>query len=191
MNPAAGLRHRHTLHPVNPAFVFQTAVGSLSLHDINQFLDPADVCIAGTGDNNPPALPLGIAAVHPEQHGPEQGRLFPAGAAADFHDDILFIHRIPGQKKQLDLMEQHVHFPLQIPLLLLCDLPQFPVMGTVQQFLRILLLFLRLLVLPVASHDFLQGSMLPDQTLPFLLAADHIRIGKELTQFLISIFHKL
>ena len=53
-----------------------------------------------------PALPRGIALVHAEQVAGEQRRLVAAGAGADFEDDVALVHRVLGQQREPELLDQ-------------------------------------------------------------------------------------
>ena len=53
-----------------------------------------------------PAVPLGVAGVHPEQLGREQRRLLAAGAGADLDDDVPVVVRVARQQQDAQRLEQ-------------------------------------------------------------------------------------
>ena len=93
---------------MHAAFVFQLAVRAAALDGRDDFLEPADAGVARRHQLEPPALALGVLAVHPEQLGGEERRLVAARAGADFEDDVLFVVRILGIEQDLELGEQRV-----------------------------------------------------------------------------------
>src|SRR5690606_11242995 len=58
---------RHALHAVGAGFELQARVGALALDAGDDFLVAAVLALAGGDDFHPPALALGVAAVHAEQ----------------------------------------------------------------------------------------------------------------------------
>ena len=96
MDAAGRLGIRHPLHPVHAAFELQTGIGSRAGNAKNHFLETAKVRGIGIHHFDPPALRLGVARIHPEQVPGEQRRFLAAGAATDFHDDVLVVVRVFG-----------------------------------------------------------------------------------------------
>ena len=73
-------------------------IGALPGDAQDHFLVTAHVGFAARNHFNLPALALGVARVHAEQIGGEQGRLFAAGAGANFEEQITFVIRIARQQ---------------------------------------------------------------------------------------------
>ena len=83
VDPAAALRHRDALDPVDAAFIFQPGEHALAADRGDHLLVAAHFRRAGRDELDLPALALGVALVHPEEVAGEQGRLVAAGAGAD------------------------------------------------------------------------------------------------------------
>ena len=69
----------------------------------DDFLEAADAGLAGGGDFHLPALRFGVARVHAEDFGGEQGGLVAAGAGADFEDDVLIVVGVLGQQEDFEI----------------------------------------------------------------------------------------
>ena len=67
---------------------------------------------------------LGVAAVHAEQVGGEQGRLVAAGAGAHLEDGALFVGCILGQEVHAQLLLQLRQTGIDLAELLLRQLPE-------------------------------------------------------------------
>ena len=106
--PAARFGGRHALHAMDAALVLQLAVGAASFDGGDDFLEPADAGVAARHHFDPPALALGVLAVHAEQLGGEQRRLVAARAGADFEHDVLVVVRILRDQQHLELGDQRV-----------------------------------------------------------------------------------
>src|SRR5687768_17457505 len=103
MDAAARLGRGDALHTVHAALVFETAVDAAPFDGGDDLLDATGAALTARQDLELPALPLGEAAVHPEQVRREERRLVAAGAGADFQDDVLLVVRVLRD-------EQHTQF---------------------------------------------------------------------------------
>ena len=74
----------------------------------DDFLQAAAAGLVARQHFDPPALALGVLAVHAEQLGREQRRLVAAGPGPDFEDDVLLIVRILGDQQDLELAQERV-----------------------------------------------------------------------------------
>ena len=91
------------LHTVHSRFVFQSGIDLVAFDQRYCFLEAADSCFRGVENFHLPALAFGIARVHAENVGREQGRFVTAGARSNFQDHILFIVGIAGNQKQFEV----------------------------------------------------------------------------------------
>ncbi len=98
---------------MDAALVLQLAVDAASLDRRDDFLQAADVGVAARHHLDPPPLPLGELAVHPEELGREKPGLVAAGAGADFEHDILRVVRILRDEQDLQVGEQRVALRVQ------------------------------------------------------------------------------
>ena len=87
MNPALRFGLGNALHAVPAGLVAEMLVNLVPLHTENDFLVAAGIAGAGGDLFNIPAVRPGIACVHFVKIAGEEGRLVPAGAGPDFHDD--------------------------------------------------------------------------------------------------------
>ena len=71
----------------------------------DDFLEAALGAFGGGKNLGGPALPRGEALVHAEQVAGEQRGLVAAGAGADFDDDVALVHRVLGQKRKPQLLD--------------------------------------------------------------------------------------
>jgi len=88
------------------ALVLQAAVGPLALDDRRHFLEAAGLGLGEVEDLHPPALTLGVAAVHAEELAGEERRLVAAGAGADLEHDVSLVVGILGRELDAQLLLQ-------------------------------------------------------------------------------------
>ena len=106
MDPAAGLRLRHPLHPVHAAFVLQTGIGALTVdHKGNLFKTAVSVLIEAD-QFRLPAVGFRIFHIHPVNVRGKQRSLVPAGSAPDLYDDVFIVVWVFRQQQYLQLMLQ-------------------------------------------------------------------------------------
>ena len=98
VDAALRLGDRHPLHPVHAALVLQPgpdrSSGRRDRHRHGRRLVAAEVGRSCVEDLGLPALPLGVAQVHPQQVAGEQRRLVAALARLDLEDDVLAVVRV-------------------------------------------------------------------------------------------------
>src|SRR5215831_19108066 len=113
VNPSLLLGGGDPLYTVNSAFIFQLRVHAVAFDDRNDFFQTADRGFRRREYLDLPALSLGIARVHSEDFGGEKRRFVSASPGADFEDDVLFVVRIFGDKKDLEFLFDDTHALLQ------------------------------------------------------------------------------
>ena len=129
VDAAARFGRRHALHAVDAAFVFQLAVDAASFDRGDDFLEAADARVVARHHFEPPALPLRVLAVHPEQLRGKERRFVAARAGADFEHDVLLVVRILRNQQRLQLAEQRVAPGGQRLELFLCEFAHVGVAG--------------------------------------------------------------
>jgi hypothetical protein len=103
------LRRRHPLHPVHTALVLELAphTGVRPAADRHRHvLVAAEVGLLGVEDLGLPALPLGVAQVHPEQVAGEQRRLLAALTGLDLQDHVLAVVGVARHQQLAQLVLQ-------------------------------------------------------------------------------------
>ena len=108
MDAAAGLGRRDALNPVAAAFVFQPAVDAASFDDGDDFLEASDARVVARHQFEPPTLPLGVLAVHPEEFRGKERRFVAARAGADFEHDVFLVVRVLRHEQHLQLAKHRV-----------------------------------------------------------------------------------
>ena len=122
VDPSAGLGLRHPLDPVDPAFKLESGPGPLPFYCKGDLLDPTQFCFTQAVHLCFPAAALGVHGVHPVQGVGEQGRLLPAHAGPDLHNDILVVIGVLGQEQELKLSLQPLQLRVGLEQLLLSQL---------------------------------------------------------------------
>ena len=102
MDAALLLGHRHALHAVHAALVFQLAVDLVAADQRDDFLQPAHGRFAAGGDFHLPALRFRVARVHAEDLGGEERGFVAARAGADFEHHVLLVVGVLGQQQDLE-----------------------------------------------------------------------------------------
>mmetsp|Transcript_23803 Transcript_23803/g.42889 ORF Transcript_23803/g.42889 Transcript_23803/m.42889 type:complete len:276 (+) Transcript_23803:2041-2868(+) len=92
---------RHTLHAVHTGFVFQPGKDILALDMGDHFFDAAQLGRLLFDDLHAPALPFGIALVHPQKVARKQRRFVAARPGTDLQHRRAGIRRVLGQERQL------------------------------------------------------------------------------------------
>ena len=106
VDPSAGLRLRHTLHPVHAAFVFQPGISSLPVDHEGGLLEAPDSILVQAHHLCFPMTALRIFYQHPVDFRCKEGCLIPAGSGADLHDHVFVIVGILRKEQDLQLMLQ-------------------------------------------------------------------------------------
>ncbi len=127
VDPARGLGRGNALHPVDAALEAQLRVDAVALDHGDDFLDAALAGAADGHDVHLPALPLGVALVHPEHVAGEERGLVAAGAGPDLEQDVLVVVRVLRDQEEGDLGVERVALRLEGPGLLVGHLPQLGV----------------------------------------------------------------
>ena len=104
VDATAGLGGRHALHAVHARFEFEPCEHALPGDGRDDLLVAAEIVLRDTDDLGLPAVQIGIAAIHAEQVGCEQGRLVAAGAGAHFQNGALLVGGILGEQLQAQLL---------------------------------------------------------------------------------------
>jgi hypothetical protein len=93
---------------MDAALVLQPAVDAFPLDGGDDLLQAAAAGLVARQHFNPPALALGVLAVHAEQLGGEQRRFVAAGSGPDFEDDVLLIVRVLRDQQDLELAQERI-----------------------------------------------------------------------------------
>ncbi len=88
-----------SLHTVNTAFKLEFGIGAVADDHKRYFLKSSQFGFVEINKFHFPAHRFGIHGIHTIQNRRKQSSFFPAGTAADFHDDVFIIIRIFGEKK--------------------------------------------------------------------------------------------
>ena len=94
MNAAARFGRGHSLDAVDAALKLQARVGASTVNLEDDLLQAADAGFVRVVDFDGPAMPLGIAGVHPEEVRREERGLLAPGAGPDLDDHVFVIVRI-------------------------------------------------------------------------------------------------
>ena len=142
------------LHTVDARLEFEAGVGAVAGDLERDLLVPAEFGRVGTQDFCLEALGLRVHGIHAQKRAREQGGLFPAGAASDLDDDVFVVVRVPRQQQDLELFRGLFQSLLRGGHLLLGKVPElFVGTGILQDGLRLVEVFLRLLIDAVRLHD--------------------------------------
>ena len=93
----------HALHAVHAAFVFQLREDAVAFDDGDDFFQAAGGRFRRRKHFDLPALRFGIARVHAEDFGGEERGFVPAGAGANFEDDVFLVVGIFGQQQNFQI----------------------------------------------------------------------------------------
>ena len=104
MDPPLSLRFGHSLNPVHSALVFHSGICTAAVEAERGFFNPAHFRFGNIDELVFEIMPLGIALIHPHQHGAEQCRLIPARARAYFHNNVSFIVFILRKQKNFKIL---------------------------------------------------------------------------------------
>ena len=107
MDPAAGFRLRHTLHPVDAALILHLGICALACHHEHNLLETSDSVLIDADKLRLPAVALRKMHIHSVKLRGKKGCFVAAGAGTDFHHDVLVIIRIFGKQENLQLL---LHF---------------------------------------------------------------------------------
>ena len=187
----AGLRLRHPLHPVDAGLKFQPGIGAVAGDHKVGLLDAAQLRLVIVEQAHLPAPAVGVHGVHPKQRVGKEGALFPADAAADFHNDVLVVVGVPGQQQDFQLLLQGLQVLLGLGVLLLAELAHFLLQLPVQHFPEVLGLLPGLTIAAVGVHQRLQLPLLPQELGRGLGIGVKIRLGRPLRHLVVAVFHRL
>ena len=156
VDAAAGLRLRHALDAVHPAFKLQAGVRPLSADEQTCLAHAAELRLVEVGDLGLPPVRVGVHIVHSIKTMRKERRFFPADAGADLQNDVAVIVRVARQQHTQLLLELRAAGTAEIDLLAR-DLVQ---LGVAQQRLRLRDLRLTGGIRPIGLHDRLQLALL-------------------------------
>ena len=114
----------YALHAMHARLVFEAGEHALARDGGDDLLVAAEVVLRQADDLGLPAVLLGVAAVHAEQIGGEQGGLVAAGAGAHLEDGALFVGRVLGQKVHAQLLLQLAPAAIDLAELVLRQVPE-------------------------------------------------------------------
>ena len=106
MHPALGLGLGDPLDPVDARFELEAGVGPFPLDGEGELFEAAQFGLIPGDHLDLPAHLFGVHPVHPPEAPGEEGRLFPAGAAADFDDDVFLVPGVAGQHQDADFLPE-------------------------------------------------------------------------------------
>ena len=168
VDAAAGLRLRHALDAVHPAFKLQAGVGPLPADEQARLAHAAELRLVEVRDLGLPPVRIGVHVVHPIKRMRKERRFFSADAGADLQNDVAVVIRVTRQQQDTQLLlELRAAGPVLLDLLAR-DLVQLRV---AQQRLRLRDLRLTGGIRPVGLHDRLQLALLAAEL------CEHRRVG--------------
>ena len=168
MNAAAGLRLRHALDAVHPAFKLQAGVGPLPADEQARLTHAAELRLVEVRDLGLPPVRIGVHVVHPIKCMRKERRFFSADAGANLQNDVAVIVRVARQQQDTQLLLEVCAAGPALLNLLVRDLVQLRV---AQQRLRLCDLRLTGGIGPVGLHNRLQLALLTAKL------CEHRRIG--------------
>ena len=192
MDASAGLRHRHPLHPMRPALIFELAVCSIAVNRKGNLLVSADFRGIGIDDVRLPALLFRKARIHAEKIPRKKCGFLAAHAAADLHDDALVVIRVLGQEQDGELRLQRFLFRAQRRKLLFYQVLHLSIIEAVFQHLQVVLDVLACLFVGTElSDDRFQRRMFLVVALPAPHVPEHFGIADEGFQLQIFVLNSL
>jgi len=162
---------------VHAALVLELAVDTVALDQSDDLLVATEAGVAAAEHLDLPALFLGVAAVHAEQIGGEQRRLFPPGSGADFEHGVALVVRVLWQEKDLELRLELGRALLERRQLLFGELADLRVVG-LEQILVPVDVVAQFLPLAVGAHDRLEAGALLRQATVVLLVTENLGIDQ-------------
>ena len=185
MRPA-GLRLRHALDAVHPAFKLQAGVRPLSADEQTRLAHAAELRLVEVGDLGLPPVRVGVHIVHSIKTMRKERRFFPADAGADLQNDVAVIVRVARQQQHTQLLlELRAAGTAEIDLLAR-DLVQ---LGVAQQRLRLRDLRLTGGIRPVGLHDRLQLALLAAELCEHRGVGIIRGVGQLALQFAVPVFN--
>src|SRR4029079_1699974 len=106
VDAAARLGRRNTLNAVDAGFKLQLGEDALAGNGGDDLLVSAEIAFRDRYDFSLPAVQVGIAVVHAEEIGSEQGGLIAAGASADLNDSATLVGGVLRQQTEAHLLLQ-------------------------------------------------------------------------------------
>ena len=100
VDAAPRLGDGHPLDAVYAGFVFHAGKGPHAVQGEHRFLHAAQFRIGNVHRLELKARPLGVALIHAQQQGSEQGRFLPARAGANFHHYAAVVVGVVGDQEQ-------------------------------------------------------------------------------------------
>ena len=101
VDPAAGFRLRHPLHPVDAGLILHPGVGSPSVNDEVRLLHTAQLRLVVIEQFHAPAHFRRVHGVHPKQAVGKQGAFLAAHAATNLHNHVFFVVGVLRQQQDL------------------------------------------------------------------------------------------
>src|SRR5439155_628770 len=185
VDAALRLRHRDALHAVHAALELQPAVGALALHEGDNLFEPAEAGRARGEHLHPPALSLGVAAVHAKQLGGEETRLLAARTGADLEHHVALVVRVARHEQPLEgcvelletLLQPRKLAARQLPQLLVLPVRELPMLGHLAR---------HALPLTPAGDGLLELRALAGELGELPAVGDHLRVRHETLELLVS-----
>ena len=106
VDPPRRFRGRHPLHAMRAALELEPRVRTIAADLDDRLLDSADAGFVKAHDLGRVAVTFGVAQVHPEELGGEQGGLLAAGTGPDLEDHVAVVGGITGQEEDLELLDE-------------------------------------------------------------------------------------
>ena len=173
VDTAAGFRLGNPLDTVDAGFIFQSGIRAPAADDEVRLLDAAQLRFVQVHQLNAPAHFRGVHGVHPQQTVGKQGAFLAADAAADLHNDVLFVIGVFGKEQNLDFFGKGLLLRLGGGVGFLTKLLHFRV-G--HQLLSVRHVLLRLIVGVKGFHNGLQIVFFPEQPRRLLGVGVKIRL---------------
>jgi len=166
----------HPLHAVDARLVAEAAVHVFSGDGDGDFLEAAETGLARGEDLVFPSLRFCVSYVHAIEIGGEKCRLVPAGAAADFHDDVFFVQGIGRNEEDFQVRFACSEFCLQVSQFLPGHFLQVGVGSVADQVLRLVEFFFGLDETGIFLHQAGKIGVLAHCLLVVLCLPDEIGI---------------
>ena len=157
VDAAAGLRLRHALDAVHPAFKLQAGVRPLPADEQARLAHAAELRLVEVRDLGLPAVRVGVHGIHSIETMRKERRFFPTDTGAQLQNDIAVIVRVARQQQHAQRLLELRAAGLAALELFARDLVQF---GIAEQCLRLRDLRLTVGIGAVCLHDRLQLALL-------------------------------
>jgi len=186
MDPAAGFRLRHTLHPVDAALILHLGICALACHHEHNLLETSDSVLIDADKLRLPAVALRKMHIHSVKLRGKKGCFVAAGAGTDFHHDVLVIIRIFGKQENLQLLLHFLNSFFRIGQFFLGHITHLLVRLFLEQGQAVFHILVRLLILLICIHKGSQIRLLLHQFPESVLIHRNIRAVQFFQQLFIS-----